>query len=93
MASASSPGSVPRVCIVTTSPDASCGIATWARSTSATRVTAMLVRGEDRFGNFDDERRPVVEAGPEERAFHERAVALFRQANVEQTENTAIIKH
>src|SRR6266481_6703787 len=63
-------------------------IPTWARSTSATRVTAMLVRGEDRFGNFDDERRPVVEAGPEERAFHERAVALFRQANVEQTENT-----
>jgi non-haem Fe2+, alpha-ketoglutarate-dependent halogenase len=37
-------------------------IPTWARCTAKTRVSAMLVRGEDRHGNFDDERRPLVEA-------------------------------
>ncbi|HEY6979524.1 phytanoyl-CoA dioxygenase family protein, partial [Reyranella sp.] len=59
-------------------------IPTWARCTSPTRVTAMLVRGQDRHGHFDDERRPVMEAGPEERAFHARAVATFRQMNADE---------
>ncbi|MBS0521877.1 MAG: phytanoyl-CoA dioxygenase family protein [Proteobacteria bacterium] len=59
-------------------------IPTWARCTSPTRVTAMLVRGEDKFGHFDDERRPQVPAGPEERAFHAQAVATFRRMNAEQ---------
>src|SRR5690349_8734244 len=45
-------------------------IPTHARCTAANRVTAMLVRGQDKYGHFDDERRPVAEAGPEERAFH-----------------------
>ena len=68
-------------------------VPTHARCTSSTRVTAMLVRGEDKYGNFDDERRPTAEAGPEERAFHEKAVATFRQMNVEQTDNrTAVVK-
>ncbi len=68
-------------------------IPTSAHCVSPTRVTAMLVRGQDRYGNFDDERRPTAEAGPQERAFHEKAVATFRQMNVEQTDNkVAVVK-
>jgi non-haem Fe2+, alpha-ketoglutarate-dependent halogenase len=69
-------------------------IPTWARCTSPTRVTAMLVRGEDRYGHFDDERRPTSEARPEERAFHAQAVARFRAMNaVESSENKiAVVK-
>jgi len=58
-------------------------IPTSARCTSDVRVSAMLVRGTDRYGNFDDERRPAAEAGPEERAFHAKAVAIFRKMNAE----------
>ena len=43
----------------------------------------MLVRGSDSYTNFDDERRPLVEAGPEERAHHAEAVATFRKMNQE----------
>jgi hypothetical protein len=43
----------------------------------------MLVRGRDSYNNFDDERRPMVEAGPEERACHAEAVATFRKMNAE----------
>lgn len=68
-------------------------IPTSARCTSSTRVSAMLVRGEDRYGHFDDERRPQQEAGPEERAFHTEAVDRFRKMNVEQTDNrVAVVK-
>jgi ectoine hydroxylase-related dioxygenase (phytanoyl-CoA dioxygenase family) len=56
-------------------------IPTHARCTAKSRVTAMLVRGKDGYGNFDEERRPLVEAGPEERAFHADAVARFRSMN------------
>jgi non-haem Fe2+, alpha-ketoglutarate-dependent halogenase len=59
-------------------------IPTSAHCTSSTRVTAMLVRGQDRYGHFDDERRPKIEAGPDERAFHEKAVATFRQMNADE---------
>jgi hypothetical protein len=48
-------------------------IPTSARCIARNRVTAMLVRGKDEYGNFDDERRPVEEAGPAERAFHAEA--------------------
>ena len=58
-------------------------IPTSARCTSDVRVSAMLVRGTDRYGNFDDERRPAAEAGPEERTFHAKAVATFRKMNAE----------
>lgn len=69
-------------------------IPTWARCTSRSRVTAMLVRGKDDYGNFDDERRPIEEAGPAERAFHAEAVARFRAMNVvESVENkVAVVK-
>ena len=58
-------------------------IPTHARCTAPRRVSAMLVRGSDQYGHFDDERRPLAEAGPEERAFHAQAVATFRAMNAE----------
>jgi non-haem Fe2+, alpha-ketoglutarate-dependent halogenase len=58
-------------------------IPTHARCTAPTRVTAMLVRGRDSYNNFDEERRPQAEAGPEERDFHAQAVATFRRMNAE----------
>jgi Phytanoyl-CoA dioxygenase (PhyH) len=68
-------------------------IPTSARCTSATRVTAMLVRGEDKYGHFDDERRPTHEAGPAERAFHAEAVARFRAMNAAESEDrVAVVK-
>jgi len=60
-------------------------IPTHARCTAPSRVTAMLVRGQDRYGHFDDERRPTQEAGAEEQAFHAEAVARFRAMNAEMT--------
>jgi non-heme Fe2+,alpha-ketoglutarate-dependent halogenase len=53
--------------------------------TSKTRLTAMLVRGTDTHGNFDDEPRPQVDFGDAERAAHADAVARFRASNAEQT--------
>ena len=68
-------------------------IPTSAHCRSATRVTAMLVRGEDRYGHFDDERRPTEEAGPAERAFHAEAVARFRAMNAAESDNrVAVVK-
>lgn len=61
-------------------------IPTWARCTATSRVSAMLVRGEDKYRNFDDERRPTEEAGPAERAFHAEAVARFRAMNAAESE-------
>jgi ectoine hydroxylase-related dioxygenase (phytanoyl-CoA dioxygenase family) len=60
-------------------------IPTHARCRCETRLSAMLVRGVDRYGNFDDEPRPEVDYGPAERAFHAEAVARFREANREET--------
>ena len=66
-------------------------IPTWAHCTSPIRVSALLVRGEDRYGNFDDERRPVEEAGSAERAFHAQAVARFRAMNAAESEGAAVV--
>jgi non-heme Fe2+,alpha-ketoglutarate-dependent halogenase len=66
-------------------------IPTSARCTSSTRVTAMLVRGEDRYGNFDDERRPSQDAGAAERAFHADAVARFRAMNAAESEGRVAV--
>ncbi len=60
-------------------------IPTTVRCASRTRVTAMLVRGTDRHGHFDDEPRPHVDFGWAERAAHAGAVARFRASNAEQT--------
>ena len=64
-------------------------IPTNVRCTSRTRVTAMLVRGTDRYGHFDDEPRPRVDFGVEEQAVHADAVTRFRASNVEQTQRFA----
>ena len=66
-------------------------IPTSARCTSPMRVSAMLVRGQDRYGHFDDERRPIEEAGPAERAFHAEAVARFRAMNVAESDNKVAV--
>ena len=66
-------------------------IPTWARCTSPVRVSAMLVRGEDKFGNFDDERRPLEDAGPAERADHAEAVARFRAMNVAESQSKVAV--
>jgi non-haem Fe2+, alpha-ketoglutarate-dependent halogenase len=60
-------------------------IPTKVRCTSTTRLTAMLVRGTDRYGHFDDEPRPQADFGDAERAAHADAVARFRASNAEQT--------
>jgi len=59
-------------------------IPTQVRCASKTRLTAMLVRGIDLHGNFDDEPRPRVDFGDVERATHADAVARFRASNAEQ---------
>src|SRR5262249_17862509 len=60
-------------------------IPTSVRCTSTARVTAMLVRGADRYGHFADAPRPKIDFGEPERAAHADAVARFRASNVEQT--------
>jgi hypothetical protein len=60
-------------------------IPTRARCRCTTRLSAMLVRGVDRYGHFDDEPRPVADYGAAEREFHAAAVARFRDANREET--------
>ena len=60
-------------------------IPTSVRCRCRTRLGAMLVRGVDRYGHFDDERRPETDYGAAERAFHAEAVARFREANREET--------
>ena len=42
------------------------------------RTSALLVRGEDRFGNFEPERPPAAVDDPDTIARHERAVASYR---------------
>ena len=55
-----------------------------ARCRSPVRQAAALVRGVDRYDHFDDERRPQADFGPEERAYHEAAVARYRAQNAEE---------
>ena len=60
-------------------------IPTHVRCRCETRLSAMLVRGADGYGYFDDEPRPKTDYGAAERAFHAAAVARFREANREET--------
>jgi hypothetical protein len=59
-------------------------IPTNAANTSKTRLSAMLVRGKDDFGYYDDEPVPTVSYGEAEQAFHRDAVARFQSALDEQ---------
>lgn len=47
------------------------------RFTGATRLSAMLVRGTDRFGHFDDEPRPAADCDDAARAAHERITKTY----------------
>ena len=56
------------------------------RCRSSRRLSAMLVRGTDRYGHFDEETRPRVDYGERERTFHAEAVARFREMNREEAQ-------
>lgn len=47
-------------------------VPTYVRQVAGHRDSAMLVRGEDRYGHFEHEPRPVVDMGDAERAVHKR---------------------
>jgi hypothetical protein len=47
------------------------------RHVGSQRLTAALVRGEDRYGNFDPEPRPRADFDAEARAVHADACARF----------------
>jgi non-heme Fe2+,alpha-ketoglutarate-dependent halogenase len=51
---------------------------------ASVRQSAMLVRGVDRYGHFDDEPRPRSDWGASEQAAHAAAVARFRAQNAEE---------
>jgi hypothetical protein len=59
-------------------------IPTSATCRASVRQGAMLVRGTDRYGNFDDEPRPQIEYGAAEQAAHAAAVARYRAQNAEE---------
>ncbi len=59
-------------------------IPTSATCRASVRQAAMLVRGIDRYGHFDDEPRPQVDYGAAERAVHAEAVARYRAQNAEE---------
>jgi len=48
-----------------------------ARFVGSTRLTAMLVRGEDRYGHFDPERRPGADCEPAALAFHAQTMVNY----------------
>lgn len=53
------------------------------------RTSALLVRGEDRHGNFDHERPPVAADDPDTVARHEHAVAIYR-AKIQELGNVTL---
>ena len=59
-------------------------IPTSATCRASVRQSAMLVRGVDRYGNFDDEPRPLTDYGAAEQAAHAAAVTRFRAQNAEE---------
>lgn len=52
-------------------------IPTWVRHVGPRRLTASLVRGQDRHGHFDPERRPCADFEAEARVAHADACASF----------------
>jgi len=60
------------------------------RQTTELRATAMLMRGEDRYGNYVlDERPPVATDDPVTIERHDRAVKLYRNKAMEAGNQTA----
>ena len=55
------------------------------------RTSALLVRGEDRYGHFEPEQPPASEGDPDTIARHERGAALYR-AKAEELGNRTIAR-
>lgn len=55
-----------------------------AQCVSKVRLTARLVRGEDKYGYYDDEPRPQVDYGEAEQAAHRYSVGKFQELIAEQ---------
>jgi hypothetical protein len=62
------------------------------RQIGETRTSALLVRGQDRYGYFKPEQPPLSPDDPETIARHEHAVALYR-AKAEELGNQTIARH
>ena len=62
------------------------------RQVGALPSSALLVRGEDRFGYFEHETPPLSETDPATIARHERGAALYR-AKAEELGNHTIARH
>ncbi len=61
------------------------------RQLGSCRTSAMLVRGEDRYNNFDHEIPPVAADDPQTVANHERFLSLYR-AKVRELGNAAVTR-
>jgi non-heme Fe2+,alpha-ketoglutarate-dependent halogenase len=59
-------------------------IAPHVRPSGSVRHAAMLVRGEDRYGHFETVEPPLGELDSEAVATHARAMALYRDAYIEE---------
>ena len=59
-------------------------IPTHTRPSGTIRQAAMLVRGTDRYGNFESVDWPREELGKAEVATHERAISLYRDGYLEE---------
>ncbi|HEY4266139.1 MAG TPA: phytanoyl-CoA dioxygenase family protein [Micropepsaceae bacterium] len=62
------------------------------RQLGTVRTSALLVRGEDRYGNFEPEQPPLSPDDPGTIARHERGAALYR-AKAEELGNATIARH
>jgi hypothetical protein len=62
------------------------------RQIGAVRTSAALVRGQDRYRNFDSEQPPVSSDDPETIVRHERGASLYR-AKAEELGNLTIARH
>jgi len=56
------------------------------------RTSALLVRGENRFGHFELEEPPLSANDPTQFARHERGAALYR-AKAQELGNLTIARH
>ncbi|MSQ64700.1 MAG: phytanoyl-CoA dioxygenase [Betaproteobacteria bacterium] len=52
-------------------------ISTRVRFTGKTRLTGMLVRGTDRYGHFDPERRPQRNCAPDQVSYHAKVMKNY----------------
>jgi ectoine hydroxylase-related dioxygenase (phytanoyl-CoA dioxygenase family) len=63
----------------------------WLTQIGTVRTSALLVRGEDRYGHFEPETPPLSADDPQTMARHERGAALYR-AKAEELGNLTIAR-